>query len=58
MLRELIAEEDEGTPGGFSRPLVYEVAAILAVSVPTAENMMYLAQELKARLPGHRRPAL
>jgi Domain of unknown function (DUF222) len=61
VLRALIRDEDQPLPGGgyhgdlpdgWTRSLTYEVAAALAVSVPTADNMMWLAWDLQVRLPG------
>jgi Domain of unknown function (DUF222) len=61
VLRALIRDDDQPLPGGgyhgdlpdgWTKSLTYEVAAALAVSVPTAENMMWLAWDLQARLPG------
>ena len=61
VLRALIRDDDQPLPGGgyhgdlpdgWSKSLTYEVAAALAVSVPTAEAMMWLARDLEARLPG------
>jgi|SRR6185437_6373949 len=61
VLRALVREDDQPLPGGdyhgdlpdgWTKSLTYEVAAALAVSVPTAENMMWLAWDLQARLPG------
>jgi Domain of unknown function (DUF222) len=39
-------------PGGWSKSLSCEVAAALAVSVPTADSMLWLARDLHERLPG------
>jgi hypothetical protein len=39
-------------PDGWTKSLTHEAAAALAVSVPTAENMVWLAWDLEARLPG------
>src|ERR1700753_88391 len=45
--------EPEGAPRDpRDRSLAYEAAAALAVSVPTAQNMMSLAGDLSERLPG------
>ena len=61
VLRALIRDDDQPLPGGsrhgdlpdgWSKSLTHEVAAALAVSVPTAENMMWLAWDLRVRLPG------
>ena len=61
ILRALIREDDQPLPGGgrhgdlpdgWSKSVTHEVAAALAVSVPTAENMMWLAWDLQVRLPG------
>lgn len=61
VLRALIREDDQPLPGGgchgdlpdgWSKSVTHEVAAALAVSVPTAENMMWLAWDLQVRLPG------
>lgn len=61
MLRALIREDGQPLPGGgrhgdlpdgWSKSVTHEVAAALAVSVPTAENMMWLAWDLQVRLPG------
>ncbi|HEX7159797.1 MAG TPA: DUF222 domain-containing protein, partial [Trebonia sp.] len=61
VLRALIRDDDQPLPGGdyhgdlpdgWTKSLTYEVAAALAVSAPTAENMMWLAWDLQARLPG------
>ncbi len=61
VLRALIRDDDQPLPGGghhgdlpdgWSKSLTYEVAAALAVSVPTAEAMMWLAWDLEARMPG------
>ena len=61
VLRALIREDDQPLPGGgchgdlpdgWSKSATHEVAAALAVSVPTAENMMWLAWDLQVRLPG------
>ncbi|HEY0936266.1 MAG TPA: DUF222 domain-containing protein, partial [Trebonia sp.] len=61
VLRALIREDDQPLPGGgyhgdlpdgWTKSLTHEVAAALAVSVPTAENMMWLAWDLEVRLPG------
>jgi hypothetical protein len=61
VVRALIRDDDQPLPGGdyhgdlpdgWTKSLTYEVAAALAVSVPTAENMMWLAWDLQARLPG------
>jgi hypothetical protein len=61
VLRALICDDDQPLPGGgyhgdlpdgWTKSLTHEVAAALAVSVPTAENMMWLAWDLEARLPG------
>ena len=61
VLRALIRDDAQPLPGGgyhgdlpdgWTRSLNYEVAAALAVSVPTAEAMMWLAWDLQVRLPG------
>jgi hypothetical protein len=61
VLRALIRDDGQPLPGGgwhgdlpdgWTRSLTYEAAAALAVSVPTAEAMMWLAWDLQARLPG------
>jgi hypothetical protein len=61
VLRALIREDDQPLPGGsrhgdlpdgWSKSVTHEVAAALATSVPTAENMMWLAWDLQVRLPG------
>jgi hypothetical protein len=61
VLRALIRDDDQPLPGGdyhgdlpdgWTKSLTYEVAAALAVSAPTAENMMWLAWDLRVRLPG------
>jgi hypothetical protein len=61
VLRALIRDEDQPLPGGghhgdlpdgWTKSLTYEVAQALAVSVPTADNMMWLAWDLQVRLPG------
>jgi hypothetical protein len=60
-LRALIRDEDQPLPGpadhddrpdGWMKSLSHEAAAALAVSVPTAENMLWLARDLQDRLPG------
>ena len=60
-LRALIREDDQPLPGGgrhgdlpdgWSKSVTHEAAAALAVSVPAAENMMWLAWDLQVRLPG------
>lgn len=61
VLRALIREDDQPLPGGgchgdlpdgWSKSVTHEVAAALAVSVSTAENMIWLAWDLRVRLPG------
>ncbi len=61
VLRALIRDEGQPLPGGgwhgdlpdgWTKSLTYEAAAALAVSVPTAEAMMWLAWDLRVRLPG------
>jgi hypothetical protein len=61
VLRALIRDDGQPLPGGgyhgdlpdgWTRSLTYEAAAALAVSVPTAEAMMWLGWDLQARLPG------
>jgi hypothetical protein len=61
VLRALIREEDQPLPGGsyrgglpegWTKSLTHEVAAGLAVSVTSAENLMWLGWDLQARLPG------
>ena len=61
VLRALIRDDDRplagggchgDLPGGWTRSLTHEAAAALAVSVPAAENMVWLAWDLEARLPG------
>ncbi|TVZ00590.1 DUF222 domain-containing protein [Trebonia kvetii] len=60
VLRALIRDEDQPLPGGsyraglpegWTRSLTHEVAAALAMSVTSAENLMWLAWDLHARLP-------
>jgi hypothetical protein len=61
LLRALIRDDDQPLPGGgyhgdlpdgWTKSLTHEVAPALAVSVPTAEAMMWLAWDLQARLRG------
>jgi hypothetical protein len=61
VLRALIRDDGQPLPGGdwhgdlpdgWTRSLTHETAAALAVSVPTAETMAWLAWDLQARLPG------
>jgi hypothetical protein len=58
VLRALIRDEDQpradhgDPPDQWTKSLSYEVAAALAVSAPTADNMMWLARDLDTRLPG------
>jgi hypothetical protein len=61
VLRALIRDDGQPLPGGgwhgdlpdgWTKSLTHEVASALAVSVPTAENMMWLAWDLQVRLPG------
>jgi len=60
VLRALIRDEDQPLPGGgyrgdlpegWTKSLTYEAAAALAVSVTSAENLMWLAWDLQAQLP-------
>jgi hypothetical protein len=60
VLRALIRDEDQPLPGGsyrgglpegWTKSLTHEVAAALAVSVTSAENLMWLAWDLHVRLP-------
>ena len=60
VLRALIRDEDQPLPGGsyrgdlpegWTKSLTYEAAAALAMSVTSAENLMWLAWDLQARLP-------
>ncbi|TVZ00844.1 DUF222 domain-containing protein [Trebonia kvetii] len=60
VLRALIRDEDQPLPGGsyrgdlpegWTRSLTHEVAAALAMSVTSAENLMWLAWDLHAQLP-------
>jgi Domain of unknown function (DUF222) len=61
VLRALIRDDDQPLPGGgchgdlpdgWTGSLTHEAAAALAVSVPAAETMAWLAWDLEARLPG------
>ena len=60
VLRALMREEDlpvagghhGDLPDGWSKSLTREVALALAMSAQSAENMMWLAWDLQARLPG------
>jgi hypothetical protein len=60
VLRAMIRDEDQPLPGGsyrgglpegWTKSLTYEVAAALAISVTSAENLMWLGWDLQARLP-------
>jgi hypothetical protein len=60
VLRALIRDEDQPLPGGsyrgglpegWTRSLTHEVAAALAMSVTSAENLIWLAWDLHAQLP-------
>src|SRR5512146_3113784 len=60
VLRALIRDEDQPLPGGgyrgglpegWTKSLTHEAAAALAVSVTSAENLMWLAWDLQAKLP-------
>ena len=60
LLRALIREEDQPLPGGgyrgdlpegWTKSLTHEVAAALAMSVTSAENLMWLAWDMQAQLP-------
>ena len=60
VLRALIRDEDQPLPGGgyrgdlpegWTKSLTHEAAAALAISVTSAENLMWLAWDLQAQLP-------
>ena len=60
VLRALIRDEDQPLPGGgyrgdlpegWTKSLTHEVAAALAMSVTSAENLMWLAWDMQAQLP-------
>ena len=61
VLRALIRDDDQPLPGGgyrgdlpegWTKSLTHEVAAALAMSVVSAENLMWLAWDMQAALPG------
>ena len=61
VLRALIRDDDQPLPGGryrgdlpegWTQSLTHEVAAALAMSVVSAENLMWLAWDMQAALPG------
>ena len=61
LLRALVREEDQPLPGGgyhgdlptgWTRSLTHEVALALAMPAGSAEQLMWLAWDLRARLPG------
>lgn len=60
VLRALIRDDDQPLPGGgyrgdlpegWTKSLTHEVAAALAMSVTSAENLMWLAWDMQAQLP-------